>query len=116
MRDNAAVLTKAQIAALRSARRRDASGRFIPMKEEMKQTSADEDSLGAEGAGANSSSEGGNNDATVVPMADEPADDTAGALKAAFEQGLRERDLARAEADAAIAVHIRELIAINSAA
>ena len=42
-----------------------------------------------------------------------PADDTTGALKAAFEQGLRERDLARAEADAAIAVHIRELMAIK---
>ena len=46
-------------------------------------------------------------------MADEPAADTTGALKAALEQGLRERDLARAEADAAIAVHIRELMAIK---
>ena len=113
MQDSTVGLSKAQIAALRSARRRDATGRFIPMNEETEKNRAEENSLGAEGAVANPSSKDGNNDAPVMPKADEPADDASEELKAAFERGLRERDLARGGADAAIAVHIEELMAIK---
>ena len=113
IQDNTVGLSKAQIAAQRSARRRDASGRFLPMDEETKQATAGENSLGAEGAAANLSSDGGISNVTNVPRADEPASGTNDELRAAFEQGLRERDLARAGADAAIAVHIEELMAIK---
>ena len=46
VQDNTVELSKAQIAAQRSARRRDASGRFLPMDEGSKQTTAGENSLG----------------------------------------------------------------------